>query len=59
MFHVGNAWLQRRQYKTVREGVEAYRAVTADDLAAVVKKYPLTRSATVSSGPLAELPQPE
>ena len=59
MFHVGNAWVQRRQYKTVREGALTYRAVTLDDLAAVVKKYPLTRSATVSTGPLAELPQPE
>jgi predicted Zn-dependent peptidase len=58
MFQVGNAWVQRRQYKTVREAVEAYRAVTLDDLAAVVKKYPLTRSATVMTGPLTELAQP-
>lgn len=58
MFHVGNAWVQRRQYKTVRENVAAYRAVTLDDLAAVVKKYPLSRSATVMTGPLAELPEP-
>jgi predicted Zn-dependent peptidase len=58
MFHVGNAWVQRRQYKTVREAVEAYRAVTLEDLSAVVKKYPLTRSATVMTGPLMELPEP-
>ncbi|HEX5104796.1 MAG TPA: pitrilysin family protein [Pirellulaceae bacterium] len=58
LFQVGNAWLQRRQYKTVREGVEAYRAVTLDDLAAVLKKYPFTTSATVSTGPLAELKEP-
>jgi predicted Zn-dependent peptidase len=58
MFHVGNSWVQRRQYKTVRENVAAYRAVTLDDLAAVVKKYPLTRNATVMTGPLAELAEP-
>jgi predicted Zn-dependent peptidase len=56
MFAVGNSWVQRRQYKTIREAVEAYRKVTVDDIAAVLRKYPLTRSATVAIGPLAELP---
>ena len=58
MFHVGNGWIQRRQYRTVREAVEAYRAVALDDLQRVLKKYPFTRSATVSTGPLAELAEP-
>ena len=43
LFAVGNAWIQRRQYKTVREAVEAYRRVTLADIAAVLKKYPLDR----------------
>ena len=59
MFSVGNAWIQRRQYKTVREAVEAYRAVTLDDIARVLKKYPLSRTATVAVGPLTELPAPK
>jgi predicted Zn-dependent peptidase len=58
MFSVGNAWLQRRQYKTVREAVEAYRGVTLDDIHRVLKNYPLSRSATVAIGPLTELPAP-
>jgi predicted Zn-dependent peptidase len=55
LFAVGNAWLQRRQYKTVREAVESYRRVTLADIRAVVEKYPLTRQATVAVGPLTEL----
>jgi predicted Zn-dependent peptidase len=55
MFAVGNSWIQRRQYKTVREAANAYRAVTLEDLRAVCRKYPLTRSATVAVGPLQDL----
>lgn len=58
LFSVGNSWLQRRQYKTVREAVEAYRNVTLDDLHRVLSNYPLSRTATVAIGPLTELRQP-
>ncbi len=58
LFAVGNAWIQRRQYKTVREAVEAYRRVTLADISAVLKKYPLDRPATVTVGPLTELAAP-
>jgi predicted Zn-dependent peptidase len=59
MFAVGNAWIQRRQYKTVREAVDAYRAVTLDDIHRVLKRYPLSRPATVAVGPLTELAAPK
>lgn len=58
LFSVGNAWLQRRQYKTVREAVDAYRAVTLDDIHRVLKRYPLSKTATVAIGPLTELSPP-
>lgn len=58
LFSVGNSWIQRRQYKTVREAVEAYRSVTLGDIARVLKKYPLSQTATVAVGPLTELAQP-
>jgi predicted Zn-dependent peptidase len=58
LFAVGNAWVQRRQYKTVRQAVEAYRAVTLDHIAAVVKKYPLSVNTTVAIGPLREIAAP-
>jgi predicted Zn-dependent peptidase len=58
LFAVGNAWVQRRQYKTVREAVLAYRGVTLDDIHRVLKKYPLSRTTTVAIGPLTELSAP-
>ena len=59
MFSVGNGWLQRRQYKTVREGVEAYRAVTVDDIRRVLTKYPLTTNTTLAVGPLETIAAPK
>jgi predicted Zn-dependent peptidase len=55
MFSVGMNWLQRREYKTVREAVNAYRAVTLDHVTQYLKKYPLTRKTTVAVGPLTRL----
>lgn len=58
LFSIGNSWLQRRQYKTVREAVDTYRGVTLDDVHRVLKKYPLSKTATVAIGPLTELQPP-
>ena len=55
---VGNGWVQRRQYRTVRQGVDAYRAVTLEDISRVLAKYPLSMSTTIAIGPLTELPEP-
>jgi predicted Zn-dependent peptidase len=52
LFAVGGDWLQRREYRSVRDDIDAVEAVGMDDLAAVVAKYPLSRSATVAIGPL-------
>ena len=59
LFAIGNGWVQRRQYKTVREAVAAYRSVTLDDLAAVLKKYPLSENTTVAIGPLTAVAEPK
>ena len=59
LFSVGNAWLHRRQYRTVRDAVAAYRAITLDDIHRVQKKYPLHGSATIAIGPLTELAAPK
>ena len=55
LFSVGNNWLQRNSYRTVRETVENYQAVTIDEENAVLSKYPLTVGTTVAVGPLAEI----
>jgi len=55
VFSVGNGWLQRRQYRTVREVVDAYRSVSLDDIQSILKKYPLTIQTTVAIGPREKL----
>lgn len=59
LFSVGNGWIQRREYRTVREAVEAYQRVTVADVAAVLKKYPLTSGTAICVGPLKDVKQPE
>ena len=58
LFSVGGEWMQRRRYRSVRDDLEATAAVTPEDVAAVLARYPLTRSTTVTIGPLAELAAP-
>lgn len=58
LFSVGSNWIQRQQYRTVRQVLDAYEAVTMDDVAAVLAKYPLTENTTVAIGPLAKLDPP-
>ena len=52
LFSIGNHWIQRQCYRTVRESVDSYMAVTKDDILRVLKTYPLTETATVMAGPL-------
>ena len=56
LFSVGSNWLQRREYRTVREILDSYEAVTVDDVASVLEKYPLTANTTVAVGPMPHLP---
>ena len=55
LFSVGGNWLQRREYRTVRETVEAYQAVSCDDVAALLAKYSLLKQTTIAVGPMAEI----
>ncbi len=55
LFSVGGNWIQRREYRTVRQEVDALRAVTLNDVNALLTRYPLSRVTTVAVGPLREL----
>lgn len=59
LFNLGANWTHRREYRSVRDDLDAVEAVTLDQIAAVLKKHPLTHSTTVAIGPVAELPQPK
>jgi predicted Zn-dependent peptidase len=58
LFAVGSDWVQRRQYRSIRDDLDAVAGVTRDDMAAVLAKHPLSASTTVTIGPLAEVPPP-
>lgn len=51
LFTVGGNWIQRREYRSVRDDLEAIDAISVDQIAGVLKKYPLTTSTTVTVGP--------
>jgi predicted Zn-dependent peptidase len=55
LFTVGANWVQRREYRSVRNDLDAIEAITLKDVAAVQKKYPLTQPTTFVVGPLAEV----
>jgi predicted Zn-dependent peptidase len=58
LFAVGGDWVHRREYRSVRDDLDALAAITVDDLMAVLAKYPLSTSTTVTVGPLAEIAPP-
>ena len=59
LFSVGTDWVQRREYRSVRDDMDAVSAITLDDIAAVLRKYPLVPSATVTIGPLEKIRSPK
>ena len=56
---VGTEWVQRRQYRSVRGVLDAVAAVTCDDVARVLARYPLSRTTTVAIGPQVEVAAPK
>ena len=58
LFSVGGRWVQRAEYRTTKQTVDTYQAVTLSDVEAVLEKYALTRNTTVAVGPLSELASP-
>jgi predicted Zn-dependent peptidase len=59
LFALGGDWVQRREYRSVRDDLDAVSAITVEQVASVLQRYPLTHSTTVTIGPLAELRAPE
>ena len=55
LYAVGTNWLHRDQYRSVRDVVDAYQAVTVDDIRGVLDRYPLTQETTVAIGPLKQM----
>ncbi len=58
LFTVGSNWIQRRQYLTVRDDLQAIERITRDDLTDVLARYPLTVNTTLAVGPIERLTAP-
>ena len=58
LFRVGGNWIDRGEYRTVRDELASFGALTPGDIAAVLEKYPLSINTTLAVGPLAEMAQP-
>jgi predicted Zn-dependent peptidase len=52
---LGSNWVYRNEYRSVQADLDAYRAITTDDVNAVLKKYPLGQLSTAAVGPLKAL----
>ena len=55
LFTVGSNWINRQTYRTVQDDLNSIDAVTIGDIAAILRKYPLTAKTTVAVGPLREV----
>ncbi len=59
LFAVGANWLQRHEYRTVRQDVDAVEEVTRDHIAQLLSKHPLSQDITsVTIGPLKNIKAP-
>jgi len=58
LFNLGSNWTHRREYRSVKDDLDAVDAVTIEQIAAVLKKYPLSASTTVTIGPSASVTAP-
>jgi predicted Zn-dependent peptidase len=59
LFALGGDWVQRHQYRSVRDDLEAVSGITVEQVLSVLQRYPLTHSTTVTIGPLEEVRAPE
>ena len=51
--------LHRRQYRSVKDDLDAVDAVTIDEIAKVLGRFPLSQSTTVTVGPAEKIDVPK
>jgi predicted Zn-dependent peptidase len=55
LFALGSNWINRRQYRTIKDDLKDLDAVTLDDVRDLIQRYPLSQSTGIAIGPLASL----
>lgn len=58
LFSVGGNWLQRHEYRAVADDLKSLDDVTVDSVLEVLEKYPLSRTTTITVGPLKDVQKP-
>jgi predicted Zn-dependent peptidase len=58
LFNVGANWTHRHEYRSVKDDLDAVDAVTTEQIAAVLKRYPMSAGTTVTVGPAERVPMP-
>jgi predicted Zn-dependent peptidase len=58
LFAVGSEWVQRREYRSVRDDLDTIAALELEELHAVLAEHPLSRATTVTIGPLEAVAAP-
>jgi predicted Zn-dependent peptidase len=58
LFTVGGNWMQRQEYRTVKDDLDAIDAITRDEVTDVLARYPLSTNTTLAIGPSADLKSP-
>jgi hypothetical protein len=51
---LGFNWIYRKEYRTVDDDLTSLHSVSLDDIAGVLKAYPLDRVTTVTIGPMTD-----
>lgn len=51
MFSIGGQWIQRREYRTIRQAVDEYQAVSGEEINALLQAFPLHNASTLIIGP--------
>ncbi len=59
LFSVGTNWTHRQKYRSVKDDLDTIEAVTLEQVAAVLARYPLSRSTAIAIGPLDTLVAPK
>ena len=59
LFSVGANWTHRREYRSVKDDLDAVDAVTIDEIAKVLGRFPLSQSTTVTVGPAEKIDVPK
>ncbi|MCC7474794.1 MAG: insulinase family protein [Pirellulales bacterium] len=59
LFNLGGNWLQRHEYRTVADDLQALDHVSPDQIQSILKTYPLSATSTITVGPREDVRKPK